>query len=73
MAKKKEDVVEVVEEAATEKQPEEKKKVVSSIDLKNSMLEVGLKLCDDILNGKARNEETALKAVVEIFEAVKGA
>ena len=43
MAKKKEDVVEVVEEAAIEKQPEEKKNLVSSNDLKNSMLEVGLK------------------------------
>ena len=41
-------------------------------DLKNAMLEVGCKLCEDFMNGKCRDEKTALTAIVEIYEAVNG-
>jgi len=41
-------------------------------NLKNKMIEVGLKLCEDLMNGKTRDEKTALTAIVEIYEAVHG-
>ncbi len=40
-------------------------------DLKQDMLKVGHKLCDDLMKGKARDEKTSLSAIVEIYEAVK--
>jgi hypothetical protein len=40
--------------------------------LKAAMLEVGLKLCQDLINGKARDEKTALTAIVDIYEAING-
>lgn len=54
MPKKKEDI-EVLEPAA---------------DLRAAMIQVGEKLCRDLMDGKARDEKTALTAIVEIYEAV---
>jgi len=74
MAKKKEEILEeVAEETKPEAKEEPKKKETSPADLKEAMLAVGVKLCDDLMNGKARDEKTALSAVVEIYQAVKGA
>ena len=38
--------------------------------LRASMIEVGEKLCRDLMDGKARDEKTALTAIVDIYEAV---
>ena len=62
MPKKKEDA-EIME-------IEPKKKADS--ELKAAMLEVGLKLCQDLMDGKARDEKTALTAIVDIYEAING-
>lgn len=72
MAKKKDELIEeVAEETKPEVKEEPKKKVLLSGDLKESMLTVGVKLCEDLMNGKARDEKTALTAIVEIYQAVK--
>ena len=41
-------------------------------ELREAMLEVGCKLCQDLMDGKARDEKTALTAIVEIYEAING-
>lgn len=69
--KKEENFEEVVEEAKPEAKEEPKQKAKSPGDLKEAMLGVGVKLCDDLMNGKARDEKTALTAIVEIYQAVK--
>ena len=66
MPKKKEEVQEI---QAVEPMREKE----NTIDLRSDMLEVGHKLCRDLMDGKARNEETALTAIVEIYKAVSGA
>ena len=66
MPKKKEEV-QVVQEIPAAETTEEKQPL---IDLKADLLEVGHKLCRDLMDGKARNEETALTAIVEIYKAV---
>lgn len=72
MAKKKEEILEeVAEEAKPEAKEEPKQKATSPGDLKEAMLDVGVKLCADLMNGKARDEKTALTAIVEIYQAVK--
>ena len=72
MAKKKDELIEeVAEETKPEVKEEPKKKVLLSGDLKEAMLTVGVKLCEDLMNGKARDEKTALTAIVEIYQAVK--
>ena len=63
MPKKKEDI-EVLEPV--------KKAGDQAADLRAAMIEVGEKLCRDLMNGKARDEKTALTAIVEIYEAVNG-
>jgi len=72
-AKKDVDVNEVQEVQEVQDQPTaEKEKKRTSEDLKARMLEVGCKLCQDLMDGKARDEKTALTAIVEIYQAVKG-
>ena len=65
MPKKKEDaeIMEIEPKKATTNQTGE---------LKAAMLEVGLKLCQDLMDGKARDEKTALTAIVDIYEAING-
>lgn len=71
-AKKDVDVNEVQEVQEAQDQPTaEKEKKSTSEDLKAHMLEVGCKLCQDLMDGKARDEKTALTAIVEIYQAVK--
>ena len=63
MPKKKDDTeIMEIEPKASEKAKE----------LREAMLEVGCKLCQDLMDGKARDEKTALTAIVEIYEAVNG-
>ena len=70
-AKKDVDVNEVQEVQEAQDQPTaEKEKKSTSEDLKAHMLEVGCKLCQDLMDGKARDEKTALTAIVEIYKAV---
>ena len=70
MAKAKKDV-EVNEVQEVQEQPTaEEKKQFTNEDLKARMLEVGCKLCQDLMDGKARDEKTALSAIVEIYKAV---
>ena len=57
-------------EETTQPTAEEEKKFTNE-DLKARMLEVGCKLCQDLMDGKARDEKTALTAIVEIYGAVK--
>lgn len=72
MAKAKKDV-EVNEVQEVQEQPTtEKEEQFTNEDLKARMLEVGCKLCQDLMDGKARDEKTALTAIVEIYGAVKG-
>lgn len=72
MAKAKKDVeVNEVQEVQEQPTAEEEKKFTND-DLKARMLEVGCKLCQDLMDGKARDEKTALTAIVEIYGAVKG-
>ena len=40
-------------------------------DLRDAMKNVAIKLCSDLMDGKARNEDVALKAIVDIYEAIK--
>ena len=58
MPKKKEDI-EVLEPAGDQ-----------AADLRAAMIQVGEKLCRDLMDGKARDEKTALTAIVDIYEAV---
>ena len=58
MPKKKEDM-EVLEPAGDQ-----------TADLRAAMIQVGEKLCRDLMDGKARDEKTALTAIVDIYEAV---
>ena len=60
MPKKKEDI-EVLEPAGDQ-----------AADLRAAMIQVGEKLCRDLMDGKARDEKTALTAIVDIYEAVNG-
>lgn len=70
-AKKDVDVNEVQEVQEAQDQPTaEKEKKSTSEDLKAHMLEVGCKLCQDLMDGKARDEKTALTAIAEIYKAV---
>ena len=70
MAKAKKDVeVNEVQEVQEQPTAEEEKKFTNE-DLKARMLEVGCKLCQDLMDGKARDEKTALTAIVEIYNAV---
>ena len=39
-------------------------------ELRTAMIAVGQKLCQDLMDGKARDEKTALTAIVEIYDAV---
>ena len=39
-------------------------------ELKASMIDVAKKLCQDLMDGKARDEKTALTAIVDIYEAI---
>lgn len=59
------------EEAGTVIEKPEDNNTPNPNDLKKAMLEVGIKLCSDILNGRVRNEETALRGIVEIFKEVR--
>lgn len=52
---------------------EENTEMTNTVEFRDALIEVGMKLCGDIMKGKTRNEETALKAAVEIFEAVNKA
>ena len=74
MAKAKKDVeVNEIQEVQDQPTAEEKEQRPTCETLRASMLEVGCKLCQDLMDGKARDEKTALTAVVEIYQAVKGA
>lgn len=61
MPKKKEDI-EVLESV--------QKTGDQAADLRAAMIQVGEKLCRDLMDGKARDEKTALTAIVDIYEAV---
>jgi hypothetical protein len=54
------------------KMKEEAAEMTNPKEFTDALIEVGMKLCDDLMNGKTRSEETALKAVVEIYRAVNG-
>lgn len=71
MAKTKKDVeVNEIQEVQDQPGADEKNEQCTVEDLKASMLEVGRKLCRDLMDGKARDEKTALTAIVEIYNAV---
>jgi hypothetical protein len=59
------------EVAVTEQVPADDTKVLDVADLRNEMVQVGIKLCQAARAGKFRDEQTIYGAICNIYNAIK--